>query len=251
MTRTILSQLTILGVLLIAGVLDSNGVTAWAEDNSNPGIAPVGSKPYGRSYAEWSASHWQWAFSLPVDAHPLFDTADCSAGQEGPVWFLGGTFAVIEIEPGVILGEVTRECTIPVGTSLFFPLVDVECSEIEGNGETEGELRACANFFADFIVPELLFCEVDGREAQNLEQFRVESALFTFGPLPDNNILEFFGLDAPEGSTSPSVSDGVFVMLHPLSVGEHTVHFGGAVDLTEVGGPIFLQDITYHITVAE
>ena len=77
----------------------------------------------------------------------------------------------------------------------------------------------------------------------------VALALFTFGPLPDNNILESFGYDAPEGATSPSVSDGVFVMLKPLAAGQHTIHFGGTLDLSGVGGPLFVQDITYHVTV--
>ncbi len=211
---------------------------------SNPKVLPPQSRPFGLSYGEWSAAWWQWAFSLPVDAHPLFDTADCSAGQTGQVWFLGGTFSVIEIEPGVILGEADRTCTVPSSKALFFPLVNVETSTIEGNGETEEELRAAAEFFADFIVPDSLFCEVDGKAVKNLSQFRVQSPLFTIGPLPDNNIL-----GAPEGSTSPSVSDGVFVMLAPLSVGTHTLHFGGAIDLTEIGGPVFIQDITYQITV--
>jgi hypothetical protein len=235
------------GLLLAALVV----VPASAGPSANTAVLPPNSKPYGHSYAEWSAMHWQWEYSMPVDQHPLFDTADCSEGQSGKVWFLGGTFASTEAVPGVIVGQVTRECTIPAGTSLFFPLVDVECSTIELNGDTEGELRDCANLFADLIDPDSLFLTIDGKVVKNLADYRVESPLFTFGPLPDNNILQSFGYDAPEGSTSPSVSDGVFVMLKPLSVGEHTIHFGGVVDLSSIGGPTFVQDITYVITVAK
>jgi hypothetical protein len=65
-----------------------------------------------------------------------------------------------------------------------------------------------------------------------------------------NNVLEASGIVAPAGSTSPSVSDGYFVMLKPLSVGQHTIHFGGTADLTPLGGPLFIQDITYNITVS-
>ena len=67
--------------------------------------------------------------------------------------------------------------------------------------------------------------------------------------MPDNNVLQSFGVDAPAGSTSPAVSDGVFVMLKPLSVGKHTLHYGGTLDLSSIGGPVFIQDVTYHITV--
>ena len=214
----------------------------------NPDVAPVNSTTHGLTYAEWSARQWQWLYSLPIDAHPLFDTADCSEGQSGKVWFLGGTFASIETEPGVIVGEVDRTCTIPSGTALFFPLIDVETSTIEGNGETEEELRDLANFFADFIDPESVFLVVDGREA-DVSNNRVESPLFTFGPLPANNVLESFGVDAPEGATTPAVSDGYFAMVKPLPVGTHTLHFGGLADFTSVGGPIFIQDISYTITV--
>jgi len=79
----------------------------------------------------------------------------------------------------------------------------------------------------------------------------VQSPLYTYGPLPDNNVLQFFGLDAPEGTTSKSVADGVFVMLAPLPPGKHTLHFGGSPTTTATGGPIFIQDITYTITVSK
>jgi hypothetical protein len=233
--------------LLLAALVDAGPATAGGGANSH--VMPPNSKPYGHSYAEWSVLQWQWAFSLPADGHPLFGTADCSAGQSGKVWFLGGTFAVTDNGTGVIVGEATRDCTIPSGTALFFPVIDTEVSTIEGNGDTEAELSALAEFFIDFVVPDSLFCEIDGKAVKNLADFRVQSPPYTFGPLPDHNILEYFGLDAPEGSTSLSVSDGYFVMVKPLAVGEHTLHFGGVQDMTSIGGPVFIQDITYHITV--
>jgi hypothetical protein len=235
--------------LALAALACGLGSTPAPAGDNTPGVLPVDSKPNGLTYEEWSARHWQWLYSMPVDAHPLFETADASAGQKGEVWFLGGTFSAIELEPGVVVGLANRDITIPPGKKLFFPLVDVEAATIEGNGDSEAELRTAAEFFADFIVPDSLFCVVDGKAVQNLTDYRVQSPLFTYGPLPDNTVLQLFGLDAPAGSTSNSVSDGVFVMLAPLSAGKHTVHFGGVIDLTEVGGTVFIQDITYTITV--
>src|SRR5204863_3193342 len=132
--------------------------------------------------------------------------------------------------------QADRNCTIPVGKALFFPLNNTECSTIEGAGDTEEELRDCAQFFSDFIVPDSLFCVVDGRQVPNLPDYRVQSPLFTFGPLPDNNVLEYFGITAPEGSTSPAVNDGVHILLAPLPPGRHTLHFGGMSDFTSIGG---------------
>jgi hypothetical protein len=83
----------------------------------------------------------------------------------------------------------------------------------------------------------------------NLADYEFESPLFTFGPLPENNVLAAQGYDAPAGSTSPSVSDGVFAMIKALPVGTHTIHFTSTLDASPIGGPVFLQDITYHVTV--
>ncbi|HUS36091.1 MAG TPA: hypothetical protein VM680_12140 [Verrucomicrobiae bacterium] len=204
------------------------------------------SHPYGKSYGEWSAEHWKWTYSLPADAHPLTDTADVSAGQSGQVWFLGGSWAPTTDLNGNIIGIADRTVTIPSGKALFFSIVNAEASPVEGNGTTEAELRAAANYFADHAVG--LSCTVDGVSIGNLQNFRTESPLFTFGPLPENN---FLGL--PEGTTSPSVADGYHVMLAPLSAGQHTIHYTGAIVFTQEADGFdfsFTLDITYRITVA-
>ena len=50
------------------------------------------------------------------------------------------------------------------------------------------------------------------------------------------------------GATSPAVSDGIYLMVRPLSVGDHTIQFG----FTNPGvppQPPFTSVITYDITV--
>lgn len=210
----------------------------------NSGVLPPNSQPYGSTYGEWSAEHWKWVYSMPADQHPLTDTADCSAGQSGQVWFLGGTYAPLEVN-GVYVGHVTRECTVPTGTSLFFPLVDAEASTAEGNGTTEEELRGVAEWLVDHVVS--ISCEVDGVELADLDAHRAQSPLFEFGPLPENNLL---GL--PSGTTSPAVSDGYFVMLAPLSAGTHTIRFTSLLVFTLENDGFdfsFDLDITYDLTV--
>jgi len=80
-------------------------VLAGAGNQGNPGIIPPHAKFRGKTYGEWSAEWWRWALSLPTTAHPLLDTGDCSEGQSGKVWFLGGTFVVTEVSQGVVLGQ--------------------------------------------------------------------------------------------------------------------------------------------------
>jgi hypothetical protein len=103
---------------------------------------------------------------------------------------------------------------------------------------------------AAFIDPGSLSLEIDGQPVTSLADYAAESPLFNFGPLPDDNVLEAQGYDAPQGVSTASVSDGYFAMVKALPVGTHTIHFTGTLDASSIGGPIFIQDITYHLTVA-
>jgi len=233
--------------LLATAILSLGAATAWAGggNEEKPVVLPPQAHPYGKSYAEWSAAHWQWTYSLPADHHPLTDTADVSTGQSGPVWFLGGTFAPTTDLNGNLVGIADRHVTIPVGKALFFPITDAEQSLAEG-GTSEADCRAAANDYANHMVG--LSCTIDGRTLKNLPAYRTESPFFTFGPLPDNNLL---GL--PAGTTTAAVSDGYFVMLAPLSPGEHIIRFTGALVYTAAADGFdfsFSLDITYHIKVA-
>ena len=143
---------------------------------------------------------------------------------------------------GGAIGVATRTATIPKGKFLFFPILNVEVSDIEGNGNTEGELRAFANSTADFIDPANLYLKVDGQSVSDLSPYRVQSPLFKVGPLPVNNLL-----GAPKKTKGHSVSDGYYIMLNPLPVGDHTIDFGGHADF---GGFNFMLTIKYNLTVA-
>lgn len=224
-------------------------VTVVDSNRGNPGIAAPESAPHGKTYSQWTAEHWKWLYSMPVNKHPLFDTASVSEGQSGDVWFLGGTFTTTSSN-GVVVGSALRNVTLPEGKALFFPLIDVESATAEGNGTNIAQLSAASQFFVDHANS--LSCVIDGQPAQNLNQYRTQSPLFTWGPLPANNT---FGDPAnfPAGLTSQSVSDGYWLMLNPLVPGSHTIHFTGGLTLsTAKGDPFdfdFRLDITYNLTV--
>jgi len=80
--------------------------------------------------------------------------------------------------------------------------------------------------------------EVDGVPLQNLFSYRATSKLFdvTFDPS-----LKFLDPCAT-GSAQPAVSDGYWIMLAPLSVGTHTIHFHAT-------GTYFDGEDTYTVTV--
>ncbi|MHC1765234.1 MAG: hypothetical protein AB9869_13195 [Verrucomicrobiia bacterium] len=61
---------------------------------------------------------------------------------------------------------------------------------------------------------------------KNLDAYRSESPLFEF-TLPEDNLFQYFGMDAPGGTTAQAVDVGIYLLVTPLSVGTHTVHLTG------------------------
>ncbi len=209
------------------------------------GVIPVGGRPFGKTYSQWSAAWWQWAYGVRVPVNPLLDTtgASCGAGQRGPVWFLAGVFNVTGT-------AVRNQCVVPAGKAIFFPVLNAECSNVEGNGSSPDVLRSCARGLMD--LAEHLSAEVDSVPITPLAPFRVQSPPFGF-TLPENNLLQLFGFQAPAGrclgGTNPcqpylSVGDGTYVMLSPLRAGAHIVHFHG-----EIPSFAFTLEVTYYLRV--
>jgi hypothetical protein len=192
---------------------------------------------------------------LPTNHHPLFDTADCSAGQSGKVWFLGGTFVTVNVSEGVIVGQAERHCTIPFGTALFFPLLNSEADNAIDPPLSVAELYALVQATQNHAV--FLAATIDGQPVQGLSDprhtpYRVQSPVFRFTLPEENNYYQFFGFDDVSGRISPAVADGFFLMVKPLSVGKHTIHFAGRLLFTQDPDGFdldFSLDITYHITV--
>lgn len=222
----------ILKTALIVGVLAAVWTLSAQAANPNPGVLPINSTPCGKAYGEWSGLWWQWALSIPADKNPMLDqTGEYAAiGQSGPVWFLAGTQG----------GTAERTVTVPAGNALFFPIVNFvwvnapEFGDPPWSPEQEANARAVAAAFIDGATG--LACEIDGRPVANIEDYRCQTPpgkdyMVAF---PEANV---WGI--PEGTYGPSVDDGIYLMLAPLSVGKHTIHF--AV-------PGFLE-VTYHLTV--
>lgn len=204
--------------------------------NPNPGVIPPDANPAGKSYGEWAAAWWQWALGTPFDQSPLLDDNGefCHVGQGGSVWFLAGTFA----------GTVERTCTLPAGKMLFFPVLnnawfqfctDPPLSEdcIQNNYECLREL---------IRLPEdvELSCEIDGAPLTQLSAYHTESPSFGLNTT-EGSVAAVFGF--PVCFNAPAVDDGYYLMLRPLTPGQHTIHFVGR-------NGAFVSDVTYHLTVA-
>ena len=101
----------------------SSGAAAAAQvqppETQNAGIAPIYSRPHGKTYAQWAALWWQWALQTPRIGHPdptLGTAGPCSTGQSGKVWFVGVNFSGNG-------SPVARSCTVPSGTALVVQLI--------------------------------------------------------------------------------------------------------------------------------
>ncbi|MDI1442603.1 hypothetical protein [Polyangium sp. 6x1] len=210
------------------------------------------------------AAWWQWVLSIPTDENPLFDEtgANCDVGQSGHVWNLAGVLNAT--------GTVIRACTIPVGTKLFFPVINAEADnfvciqDLLGVPDlhcSEEDLRYMVQKSIDSVVG--VEVTIDGVPVAAEDILRVQTPAFSF-TLPENNVLQNFCADAAPGTYTGAVSDGYWVLLPPFSVGEHTVQFAGQspvpvivqpeeVPSCEMPGPLEFPsaspNITYNITV--
>jgi uncharacterized repeat protein (TIGR03803 family) len=221
---------------------------ACADNNDKLGIFPPPSNPYGKSYGEWAAAFWQWAFALPLDGHPFLDNPndpyfDFGASQSGKVWFWSSPD-----------GPLTRIVTMPEDKALFLTIRDVETSSLETpdsgfHGDTEAEQRANSKWYADHITN--IFCVIDGVTVNNLQAYRFSTPQFEFtaptpwifgGPDPDPNV----------GGTGTSVGDGYFLMIAPMSRGIHEIHYGGTFHFTLAADGFdadYPHDVTINLTI--
>jgi hypothetical protein len=221
-------SLAALALALVTAAL-SPGALAGSADKAK--VFPPNARPYGKSYGEWTATWWPWAFAQPAATNPVVDPtgANCAVGQSGKVWRLAGTFG----------GSATRSCTVPQGKALLIPLVNNFWCAFPSDPPEERTL--------EFIRAQMAFVKrdatnlsatIDGVAVAGLSDFYVESAVFRFVFAPDNVA------GAPAGLVcDPSIDFGYYVIIKPLSVGRHTIHVTGGFATR------FSTEVTYRLTV--
>jgi hypothetical protein len=253
--------------VMVAILLMSVGLSAQRSEGPlpngapqiNAGVTPPQSVYLGMTYGEWAAAWWQWAFALPLDSnHPLNDVtgANAAVGQMGKVWFLGGLWWASGGTPPPV-GPVTRNITVPAGTSLFFPIANGENTFPEQpTTRNITELWATNDWFYSWR-DENMYATIDGRKLHQLTSYMTNSPLFKVWLPYENNAFQMWGVTPTPGmgvaveqngagenfyTLSPSAARGFFLMVEPLPVGRHRITFG----VKNVGWSL---DIVYHITV--
>src|SRR5688500_6634401 len=102
-----------IALLIILMVLGAGAPVYAISDEGQP-------TRHGLTYGEWSARWWQWVISIPSQRNPVKAEGrlNCGIAQSGPVFFLAGSAP--PLTPPVV-----RECTVPAGKDLFYPLVNL------------------------------------------------------------------------------------------------------------------------------
>jgi len=247
----------IVGFAISAGAgIGHAGPGKSPQSDDNPFISSkshaTNPKVYGKTYGEWAAEWWKWAASFPADMNPIGDETGelCDMGQSGPVWFLAGTFGATGVE---------RDCTIPPGKAIFYPLINVTWVDAPGDEIlSDDEVRwivATMTGAGDLACQ--LSSTLDTFDTPNFGE--VAAPVTALGRpivraqspkdsvyLPEGNI---FGL--PAGVNDRLIAEGYWVMLPPLKRGDHVLNLHGA-ECAENDGAIqktFETEVTYYLNV--
>src|SRR3954447_158088 len=134
-------------------------------------VLPPQARAHGLSRSQLAAQWWQWALSQPVSTNPILDAtgAQCANDQTGHVWFLAG-------EPAAA-GPLTRHCTIPTGTDIFFPVINgVYCAGLTDPADqrTEKFVRSQLAYVANSTH---LLVTLDGQPVADPSRFYEQSVL--------------------------------------------------------------------------
>jgi hypothetical protein len=200
----------------------------------------------GRSYGELTAAWWQWLYSFPASQNPQVaqGAVDCSVSQSGPIWFLAVSSTGTD--------TYVRSCEIPRQKALFFPVLNGSWVNEPGENLTVAEKRDILDgvisdlrpgIFADFGLPGSRACRLEVTVDGEISTFSVPTVRVQSPP---------FVATKPTTVDPEAISDGFWVLLPPLSPGQHVLRIRGAYcefDSNEIHPFIGGVDVTYNLTV--
>jgi hypothetical protein len=185
-----------------------------------------------------SIQWWKWAYSFGKDS-PIWDTTGslCANGQSGPVWFLAGSFKSGEI--------IERNCTIPKDKTIFFPILNSNCSKAEQTNLNGNDFINCAKDAQDKARNLVATITTQNKKTVDLPHVRIVTSLFNFTIPADSRSFE----NVPAG-TYVGAGNGEFVGISGLPVGSYVLKFSGK-SIPDVirNDPGFTQDVTYNLNI--
>jgi len=144
---------------------------------------------------------------------------------------------------------------MPAGKAIFMPVYNwifgagvFDCApSVPGVPCDVTALRqsAAANTVTAEGAGGILEVTIDGKRVQNVKQYRTQSPTTFCLTYPDHSLL---GL--PAGVYCPQVTDGYWLMLEPLSAGEHTIKTYVLAPNTPAAGTLEFFNVS-HIIVGK
>jgi hypothetical protein len=241
-------------------LLLSQVVSVEAAANPNPNIAPANSSAYGKTYSQWADAWWQWVLTLraPNDPNPFTSQNCVKTNNTDKVFFLTGTQG----------GSATRDCVIPTGTPLFFPLVNIAWAEnpaLYANPKLTPRYTptVIADFLRQAYASDKVYLEawIDGVPVKSLQNSAYYEVITDpKHPFPSYILPGNYAIGTDTTLDWVGVSGGYFLLLHPLTPGNHTIVFTGKVIAEstlaipkDAGGSFtigkFANSVTYNIKV--
>lgn len=187
-------------------------------------IVPNNEQVAGLALHKYADRWWQWANSMPDSQSPVIDTvgSKCHVNQNGDVWFLAGSYETTKIK---------RQCSIPQGKYIFFPIVNTYDTPEDNADVTCDEMKAnvTQNNLAKMSV------KLNGNEiSKQSYQLQSQDCFDLYGQVSKAE-------NAP--NMYPTVSNGYWMMLKPLPKGEYSLEY--TVELTDG----FAQDIENKLVI--
>mgnify|MGYP000370756880 CR=1 FL=1 len=176
---------------------------------------------------------WQWTYTMPQDISPVRDTTgeNCHVGQTGDVWFLAGGYGS---------STIRRTCHVPAGKHIFFPIINmVYYPKYKGSMSCDDAKEAAALNNDELLTVEV---ELDSLISSNPTHARLASTecFDLLGMIPKEH-------QAPK--VYPAATDGFWIMLKPLSKGEHVLKFNAQYNRDKGAYSKMAQDIEYKLII--
>jgi len=190
------------------------------DKNSHLGISWFSSEsyPYGLSYGQWTVKWWQWVLSTPKSYNPLVDESGENATVNQPaehVWFLAGKLGSEDKRFPL------RNCIIPLGRSILFPVINCEANPIEyPDLKTEQDLIDHVTRDENTIVQKT--CLLNDRYIPS-QRIKSDPLIFKVN-LNGDNVYNVNGGD------TVACADGYWIFLKPLPAGEYSLSFRGSCE---------------------
>jgi|RhiMethySRZTD1v2_1073278.scaffolds.fasta_scaffold295432_1 hypothetical protein len=215
-----------IGALLLGG--SHVGATSMGDSevevtrgaSPNPGLFPPQSHPLGFSMETWAENWWRYLLAIPAAQNPfLTQSADCSVGQGGPVFFI----------PPVTVGSVnlSRSCIVEHGKAVAitlssvlndYPCPDPTFQPAPGQSLFDFLLAGAVSGNGDIAEIDVT---LDGQPLNDILSYHFAShdLMFFKGDLSLQSSVDA----CITGTFQPAAVDSYFIIFKPLPRGHHTI----------------------------